>query len=76
MQPVDIKSKYIIATIVHDCYYLKEKCTHCETNPLTTVYYFITPTTNIAAIPAITQHWYDLPADKCFINELTTENRF
>ena len=53
MQPVDIKSKSINATNVHNCYYLNENCTHSQTNPLTSMSYFITPTTNIVAIPAI-----------------------
>ena len=53
--------------------FFNENCTHNPTNPLTTMYYFNTATTNIAAIAH-----YDLPysnlTDKCFTNELTQEN--
>ena len=73
MQPVDVKSKSINAIIVHDCYYFNANCTHSQPNPLTTMYYFIIPTTNIVGMPAITQHFHDLPhsnlAEEYFINE-------
>ena len=75
-QPVNVKSKSINATIVHDCYFFNENCTNSQTNPLTTMHYFNTPTTNITAMPAIAHH--DLPysnlTDECFTNELTQEN--
>ena len=75
-QHVNVKSKSINATIVYDCKFFNENCTNSLTNHLTTMYYFNTPTTHIAAMPAINHH--DLPysnlTDKCFTNELTQEN--
>ena len=75
-QPVNVTSKSINATIVHDCNFFNENCTNSQTNPLTTMHYFNTPTTNITAMPAIAHH--DLPysnlTDECFTNELTQEN--
>ena len=68
----------INATIVHDCYYFNEKFTNSQTNPLTMMYYFNTPATNIVVMPAITHHFHDISysnlADECFFNELTQEN--
>ena len=58
-QPVNVKSKSFNATIVHDCYFFNKNCTNSQTNPLTTLHYFNTPTTTITAMPAIAHH--DLP---------------
>ena len=56
--------------------FFNENCTNSQTNPLTTMYYFNTPTTNITAMPAIAH--YELPysnlTDECFTNELTQEH--